>query len=119
MASPDEELQDNSVRGWLENVGRGLMRIVKYEREDQQDSRIEAEIIEAERTSASLEYTLPPMDYNWTWFNVAKPLTLDHFRRRLVILDFFTYCCVNCLHILPDLIWPHLKKHILPRDRVC
>ena len=24
-------------------------------------------------------------------------------KNKLVVLDFFTYCCVNCLHILPDL----------------
>ena len=22
---------------------------------------------------------------------------------RVTVLDFFTYCCVNCMHILPDL----------------
>ncbi len=27
----------------------------------------------------------------------------DAFVGRLVVLDFFTYCCINCLHILPDL----------------
>jgi thiol-disulfide isomerase/thioredoxin len=21
----------------------------------------------------------------------------------VVVLDFFTYCCINCIHILPDL----------------
>lgn len=24
-------------------------------------------------------------------------------RGKIVILDFFTYCCINCLHVLPDL----------------
>ncbi len=33
-----------------------------------------------------------------------SPLTVEgHFVGRLVVLDFFTYCCVNCLHVLPDL----------------
>jgi len=38
-----------------------------------------------------------------TWFNVAAPLRMKDLRGRLVLLDFWTYCCINCLHVLPDL----------------
>lgn len=37
------------------------------------------------------------------WFNVDRPLSLADLRGRLVILDFWTFCCINCLHILPAL----------------
>ena len=37
------------------------------------------------------------------WFNVSEPLSLADLRGKLVILDFWTFCCVNCLHILPTL----------------
>ncbi|XP_037816225.1 NHL repeat-containing protein 2 [Lucilia sericata] len=37
------------------------------------------------------------------WFNVSQPLTLESLRGKLVVLDFFTYCCINCMHILPEL----------------
>ncbi|XP_055593484.1 NHL repeat-containing protein 2 isoform X2 [Uranotaenia lowii] len=38
------------------------------------------------------------------WFNVTEPLSLDgSLRGKIVVLDFFTYCCINCMHILPDL----------------
>lgn len=37
------------------------------------------------------------------WFNVAAPLTLEGLQGRIVLLDFWTYCCINCLHVLPDL----------------
>lgn len=38
------------------------------------------------------------------WFNTTKPLLFSkHLKGKLVLLDFFTYCCVNCLHILPVL----------------
>ncbi|XP_037047631.1 NHL repeat-containing protein 2 [Bradysia coprophila] len=37
------------------------------------------------------------------WFNVLEPLNRDLLSGKVVILDFFTYCCINCMHILPDL----------------
>ncbi|XP_018329114.1 NHL repeat-containing protein 2 isoform X2 [Agrilus planipennis] len=38
------------------------------------------------------------------WFNVSEPLFFSkHLKGKVVLLDFFTYCCINCMHILPDL----------------
>lgn len=37
------------------------------------------------------------------WYNVSSPLTIASLHGTLPLLDFFTYCCVNCHHILPDL----------------
>ncbi|MBI3129617.1 MAG: redoxin domain-containing protein [Candidatus Tectomicrobia bacterium] len=37
------------------------------------------------------------------WFNVPAPLSLRDLAGRLVILDFWTFCCINCMHILPIL----------------
>lgn len=38
------------------------------------------------------------------WFNVTRPLTVaGDLHGRIAVLDFFTYCCINCMHILPDL----------------
>lgn len=38
------------------------------------------------------------------WFNVTEPLSFsDSLRGKIVVLDFFTYCCINCMHILPEL----------------
>jgi len=45
----------------------------------------------------------PELPQNYTWLNTDKPLSLKQLRGRVVILDFWTYCCINCLHILPDL----------------
>jgi thiol-disulfide isomerase/thioredoxin len=37
------------------------------------------------------------------WLNTDRPLTLKELRGKIVILDFWTYCCINCIHIIPDL----------------
>jgi len=37
------------------------------------------------------------------WFNTDRPLTLADLRGKLVILDFWSTCCVNCMHVLPGL----------------
>ncbi len=37
------------------------------------------------------------------WLNTERPLSLRELRGKVVLLDFWTYCCINCMHILPDL----------------
>ncbi|WP_236670043.1 thioredoxin-like domain-containing protein, partial [Streptomyces antimycoticus] len=38
------------------------------------------------------------------WLNTGdNDLTLTDLRGRIVILDFWTFCCVNCLHVLDEL----------------
>lgn len=37
------------------------------------------------------------------WFNVERPLSLPDLQGRVVILDFWTFCCINCFHLLPTL----------------
>lgn len=38
------------------------------------------------------------------WLNTGnKGLTLSDLRGRIVVLDFWTFCCVNCLHVLDEL----------------
>ncbi|GIX04429.1 MAG: hypothetical protein KatS3mg114_0298 [Planctomycetaceae bacterium] len=37
------------------------------------------------------------------WLNTAGPISLKDLRGKVVLLDFWTYCCINCMHILPDL----------------
>ncbi len=37
------------------------------------------------------------------WLNVTRPLTLTDLRGKVVILDFWTYGCINCIHVMEDL----------------
>jgi thiol-disulfide isomerase/thioredoxin len=45
----------------------------------------------------------PELSGGIDWFNVPAPLTLAALRGKVVLLDFWTYGCINCMHILPDL----------------
>jgi DNA-binding beta-propeller fold protein YncE len=37
------------------------------------------------------------------WLNTDKPLSLAALKGKFVLLDFWTYGCINCIHIIPDL----------------
>lgn len=37
------------------------------------------------------------------WLNVTRPLNAEDLRGHVVLVDFWTSCCINCLHTLPAL----------------
>ncbi|MDJ0498696.1 MAG: thioredoxin-like domain-containing protein, partial [Acidimicrobiia bacterium] len=37
------------------------------------------------------------------WINTPQPLQLAELRGKIVLLDFWTYGCINCIHVIPDL----------------
>ncbi|MFK7819995.1 MAG: thioredoxin-like domain-containing protein, partial [Planctomycetaceae bacterium] len=43
------------------------------------------------------------LDGGKEWLNASGPIQLKDLRGKIVILDFWTYCCINCMHVLPDL----------------
>ncbi len=45
----------------------------------------------------------PELDGGVEWLNTAGPIRLKDLRGKVVLLDFWTYCCINCLHVMPDL----------------
>ncbi|MDO8141081.1 MAG: thioredoxin-like domain-containing protein [Candidatus Brocadiales bacterium] len=45
----------------------------------------------------------PELAGGTAWFNVSEPLTIPDLKGKVVLLDFWTYCCINCMHIIPDL----------------
>ncbi|TFG15740.1 MAG: redoxin domain-containing protein [Promethearchaeota archaeon] len=40
---------------------------------------------------------------NLEWINTSEPLTLKKLKGHVILLDFWTYCCINCIHVLNDL----------------
>src|SRR5205085_3394507 len=47
-----------------------------------------------------VEGTLPPLDGLGPWFN-SPPLTREQLKGKVVVIDFWTYRCINCLRSLP------------------
>lgn len=45
----------------------------------------------------------PELEGGIAWLNTAGPLRLKDLRGKIVLLDFWTLCCINCMHVLPDL----------------
>lgn len=46
----------------------------------------------------------PEFPAGYDWFNVDRPLSMSgDLRGKIVMLDFWTQGCINCIHIIPDL----------------
>ena len=46
----------------------------------------------------------PELDGGIAWLNTGGPLSLKNdLKGKVVLLDFWTLCCINCIHIIPDL----------------
>lgn len=48
-------------------------------------------------------FPAPSLDGGVGWLNTSAPIELRELRGKIVLLDFWTYCCINCIHVLPDL----------------
>lgn len=46
---------------------------------------------------------IPDFPTGLDWINTNSKLRLSDLKGKLVLLDFWTYCCINCMHILPVL----------------
>ncbi|XP_033371390.1 NHL repeat-containing protein 2 isoform X2 [Parus major] len=59
--------------------------------------------------SRERDLTVPELGGDLQWLNTEGPISLHKdLCGKVVVLDFFTYCCINCLHLLPDL---HALEH--------
>ncbi|HEX4755436.1 MAG TPA: thioredoxin-like domain-containing protein [Candidatus Dormibacteraeota bacterium] len=54
-------------------------------------------------TSATTARVRAPELRGAGWFNTDRPLTIAGLRGTVVLLDFWTFCCINCLHVIEEL----------------
>jgi thiol-disulfide isomerase/thioredoxin len=55
------------------------------------------------KDSAQFGFLAPELEGGTAWFNTGKPIKLKDLRGKIVMLDFWTFCCINCMHIMPEL----------------
>ena len=56
-----------------------------------------------EKKEEKKKVAAPELEGGVAWLNTAGPLTLKKdLKGKVVILDFWTLCCINCIHVLPD-----------------
>ncbi|MGH7202223.1 MAG: thioredoxin-like domain-containing protein, partial [Planctomycetaceae bacterium] len=49
------------------------------------------------------------------WLNASGPIEIGDLKGKIVLVDFWTYCCINCMHVLPDLKY---LEHKYPNELV-
>lgn len=65
----------------------------------------ENEIASMERRAIQI----PDFSAGLQWFNSAPLSFKKELKGKIVLLDFWTYCCINCMHVLPDLAFLEKK----------
>ncbi|BBH54587.1 thioredoxin-like domain-containing protein [Fluviispira sanaruensis] len=58
----------------------------------------------------------PDFPPQFKWINTKHNLSLANFKGHPILLDFWTYCCINCVHILHDL--KKIEEEFCPKGLV-
>ncbi|MCL1600249.1 MAG: redoxin domain-containing protein [Actinomycetia bacterium] len=71
----------------------------------QESSTTQIETAPETSSAESFAGTTPAPEFpdGLEWINAGAPVTLDSLKGKVVLLDFWTYGCINCIHIIPDL----------------
>lgn len=91
------------------NYGLGLTRFEETEKINTQLQKINKETTDDSvskksllRLSGSKKVSAPELIQGGEWFN-SSPLQLSELRGKVVLVDFWTYSCINCQRTLPYL----------------
>ena len=57
----------------------------------------------------------PELEGGVEWLNTGGPISVKDLRGKIVLVDFWTFCCINCIHVLPDL---HALEKKYPNELV-
>ncbi len=45
----------------------------------------------------------PEFPAHLEWLNTERRYSIKDFKGKFVLLDFWTYCCINCMHVIPEI----------------
>lgn len=75
------------------------------------------------RIPVSFRTPAPEFPVGLDWLNTAYPLSLEALRGKIVVLDFWTYGCINCIHVIDLLQRPAEVDDVdtvtFPEDEGC
>ncbi|NWA27963.1 thioredoxin family protein [Pseudomonas gingeri] len=74
-----------------ERIEQGLLRTV---------STVTDYIVARVSAQSTVERPMPSLSGAVEWLN-SEPLSRESLRGKVVLVDFWTYECINCLHVLP------------------
>lgn len=57
----------------------------------------------SDQESKEIAITVPEFPPKLDWLNTTPLQFRRDLQGKVVVLDFWTYCCINCMHVLPDL----------------
>jgi thiol-disulfide isomerase/thioredoxin len=97
----DQELQ-TAIPGYTESLQKRFERSSTAQRELGDLTGARPPKADPGAAAGALEDYGPAPDFRGVagWLN-SKPLTLNGLRGRVVLIDFWTYSCINCLRTLP------------------
>lgn len=89
----------------------GLLALVLFgcapQRQDNIPSQMEEPVMP--KLASLPDLGAAPELTNDTWLNVDAPLRLANLRGKVVIIDMWTFGCINCQHVIPSLKDWHSK----------
>lgn len=83
------------------NYGAGLTKL-------EDTSSVRNALQQVQRKESTMESNAPELILGGTWFN-SEPLSIKSLRGQVVLVDFWTYTCINCIRTLPYLKAWHTK----------
>jgi cytochrome c biogenesis protein CcdA/thiol-disulfide isomerase/thioredoxin len=96
----DQDLQ-TKIPGYTEAIQKRVERSATAQRELRNLTGSHAPEARASSEGSLTDYGVAPeFERLGPWIN-SKPLTLAGLRGRVVLIDFWTYSCINCLRTLP------------------
>ncbi len=83
-----------------------LLKLQSCEDKRERDGLIREYLKTFGENSGGKNKIVPDFPEGSEWLNLKNNDSLSingNLRGKICVLDFFTYCCINCMHILPDL----------------
>jgi thiol-disulfide isomerase/thioredoxin len=83
-----------------------LLRLESCEDKEERHGLIQDYLKTFGENAAGNVKKVPDFPEGSEWLNLENNESLSingNLRGKICVLDFFTYCCINCMHILPDL----------------